>query len=85
MRPATWSAVGIAALSLAVLALPTTPAMAFVGDQWILGIHHINNEGSFTSYAGAGYAGPQSSGAAAYVVKGDDDVLDAARGVMGLS
>jgi hypothetical protein len=42
------------------------PAMAYVGDQWILGIHHINNEGSFTSYAGAGYAGPQSSGNATY-------------------
>jgi hypothetical protein len=57
----------MATMIVAVVGFYAMPAPAYVGDQWILGIHHINNEGSFTSYAGGGYAGPQSSGAAAYV------------------
>ncbi len=56
------------ALSLAIVAVAALPAMAAPGDQWILGIHHINsqNETPFTTYAGAGYSGPQSSGDSQY-------------------
>jgi len=67
MRPATWSALTIAAIGLAILGRVASPALANPGDQWILGIDHINNEGSFTSYLGAGYAGVQSSGNPIYV------------------
>jgi PEP-CTERM motif len=57
------------AFSLAILAVVASPAMAAPGDQWILGIHHINNQNEtpFTSYVGAGYSGPQSSGDPQYV------------------
>jgi hypothetical protein len=43
--------------------------VAAPGDQWILGIHHINNEGDkpFTMYPGGGYSGPQSSGESQYI------------------
>src|SRR3989304_2828544 len=67
MRPAKLSAFTIAAISLAILGLAASPAAALQGDVWILGIDHINNAGSFTTYGGAGYAGPQSSGAAGFV------------------
>jgi hypothetical protein len=55
------------ALSLIVVALPSLSAMAAKNDVWILGIDHIDNQGAFTTYAGAGYGsasypGPQSSG-----------------------
>ncbi len=58
----------VAGLSLVILALASLPASAAPGDQWILGIHHINNEGDkpFAAYSGAGYSGPQSSGDAQY-------------------
>jgi hypothetical protein len=54
-------------LSIAILAACAMPAMGAVGDQWILGIHHIDNQGSFTTYPGAGYSGPQSSGHANFL------------------
>lgn len=56
-------------LSLAILAASTLPAWGAAGDQWILGIHHINNDGGhpFTTYTSAGYSGPQSSGDPQYV------------------
>ena len=57
----------VSGLCLAILALSALPVLANPGDVWILGIDHINNEGSFTTYAGAGYVGVQSSGNAAYV------------------
>jgi hypothetical protein len=55
--------------SIAILALCTSPMMGAPGDQWILGIDHINNQGNtpFTTYVGGGYSGPQSSGAPQYV------------------
>jgi hypothetical protein len=46
----------------ALIGLAAVPALAAPGDVWILGIHHINEPGQFTSYAGAGYDGPMSSG-----------------------
>ncbi|MEX2169663.1 MAG: hypothetical protein WD851_10150 [Pirellulales bacterium] len=54
-------------LTFAILALSASVAMAAPGDQWILGIHHIDNSGAFTEYAGAGYSGVQSSGHADFV------------------
>jgi hypothetical protein len=57
----------VVGLSLAILAMGALSAMAAPGDQWILGIDHINNQGSFTQYVGGGYLGPQSSGNVAYV------------------
>lgn len=54
-------------LCVAVIAGPALPALGAIGDQWILGIHHIDNSSSFTTYTGAGYSGPQSSGNPAYV------------------
>lgn len=56
-------------LSLALFALATAQSIAAPGDQWILGIHHIDNQGDkpFTTYAGTGYSGTQSSGAAQYI------------------
>jgi hypothetical protein len=54
-------------LSLAIVAAAALSARANIGDQWILGIHHIDNQGSFTQYVGGGYAGIQSSGNLAYV------------------
>src|SRR6185312_15531953 len=56
-------------LSLALFALATAQSIAAPGDQWILGIHHIDNQGDkpFTTYTGGGYSGLQSSGAAQYV------------------
>jgi hypothetical protein len=52
------------ALSFAIVAVAALPSMAAPGDQWILGIHHIDHQGEtpFTAYPGAGYSGPQSSG-----------------------
>jgi hypothetical protein len=57
----------VIAMSVVIAALAATPAIGAIGDQWILGIHHIDNEGSFTANTGAGYSGPQSSGNASYV------------------
>ena len=56
-------------VGLAIVALSAAPILAAPGDQWILGIHHINNQGNtpFTTYAGAGYSGPESSGDPSYV------------------
>ena len=54
-------------LSLAILAGAALPTMAAPGDQWILGIYDLHNGDSFTKYTGAGYSGPQSSGAANFV------------------
>jgi hypothetical protein len=56
-------------LSLAIVALAALSAFAAKDDVWILGIDHIDNQGSFTSYAGAGYSGTQSSGNASYTGK----------------
>lgn len=52
----------IGAVSLACTAL------AAPGDQWILGIDHLDNpsNGVFTTLTGAGYSGPQSSGNPTY-------------------
>jgi hypothetical protein len=52
----------IFALALALLTIAASSANAEPGDTWILGIHHIDNRPSFTTYTGAGYSGPQSSG-----------------------
>jgi len=49
-------------LSIAIAALAASFAIADPGDQWILGIHHINEFPGFTQYTGAGYSGPKSSG-----------------------
>jgi hypothetical protein len=54
-------------LTLVILGLKTLTAVAAPGDQWIVGIHHIDNQGAFATFAGAGYSGAQSSGAAQYV------------------
>jgi hypothetical protein len=54
-------------LSLAIAALSASSAMAAAGDQWILGINHIDNQGAFATYTGAGFSGTESSGAAQYV------------------
>jgi len=54
-------------VSVAILLAATGSVIAAPGDQWILGIHHINEFPGFTTYAGAGYSGPQSSGDSAYV------------------
>jgi hypothetical protein len=54
-------------LSLAVAALTVSHVCAAPGDQWILGIHHINESQGFTTFTGAGYSGPRSSGSASYV------------------
>lgn len=55
-------------LSLAIAALAVSSSLATPGDQWILGIHHLDNQGDkpFTTYTGGGYSGPQSSGAPQY-------------------
>jgi hypothetical protein len=53
--------------SLAFLAVAAASAVAAPGDQWILGIHHIDNIEAFTNYPGAGYAGPHSSGQEEFV------------------
>ncbi len=50
------------ALSIAIVALAALPSMAAPGDQWILGIDHIDNQPLFTQHVGEGYSGPQSSG-----------------------
>lgn len=57
----------LVALSLAIAALSASPAMATIGDTWILGIDHIDNSAFFQTFTGAGYSGPQSSGSAQYV------------------
>ena len=59
----------VVGLSLAILAMAAVPAMAAPGDQWILGINHIDKQGEqpFTTYIGAGYSGPQSNGDSQYV------------------
>ena len=54
-------------LSLAIAMMSASSAMAAVGDTWILGIDHIDNAGFFEIFTGAGYSGPQSSGATQYV------------------
>jgi hypothetical protein len=54
-------------LCLAIIAGSALPAWGAIGDQWILGIHHLDNESSFTTNAGAGYSGPQSSGNPNYI------------------
>ena len=54
-------------LSLAIVAIAALPASAAPGDQWILGIHQINEFPGFTTFTGAGYSGPQSSGDASFV------------------
>jgi hypothetical protein len=54
-------------LSLAVFACIVAPAFGAPGDQWILGIHHIDQQQTFTKYTGSGYSGPQSSGNMEYV------------------
>jgi hypothetical protein len=56
-------------LSLAIALGAALTTLAAPGDQWILGVHHIDNQGDkpFTTYAGAGYSGPQSSGNTQYV------------------
>jgi hypothetical protein len=51
---------------LAILALTALPAVAAPGDQWILGIHQLNEGPTFTGNVGAGYSGPQSSGDPSY-------------------
>jgi hypothetical protein len=56
----------VLALSWCILTLAASAALAAPGDVWILGIDHINNQGSFTTYSGAGYSGPQSSGNATF-------------------
>jgi hypothetical protein len=56
----------VLALSLGVLVFAARAAMAAPGDIWVLGIHHIDNQGAFTTYNGGGYAGPQSSGDPAF-------------------
>jgi len=57
------------AFSLAVMAVSPATVWAAFGDQWILGIDHIDNEASFTSYANEGYSGAQSSGYPQYIGK----------------
>jgi hypothetical protein len=54
-------------LSSAFLLVIVSPIMAAPGDQWILGIHHVDQQPLFTKYTGAGYSGPQSSGSMEYV------------------
>jgi hypothetical protein len=53
-------------LSLALVAALATTTWGAYGDQWILGIRHFDNQGSFTTYAGTGYNGPTSSGNASF-------------------
>jgi hypothetical protein len=55
------------ALGLVALLLCPMLANADLGDQWILGIHHLQQgTGPFTTNIGAGYNGPVSSGDAQY-------------------
>lgn len=49
-----------AASAFAIVA--AAPTMAAVGDQWVLGIHHLGESGAFTQYSDVGYSGPLSSG-----------------------
>jgi hypothetical protein len=51
---------------IAIAALSASSAFGAVGDVWILGIDHIDNPDFFSTFAAAGYSGPQSSGNAAY-------------------
>ena len=44
-----------ALMALGLLGWLAMPAWAAVGDQWILGIHHIDNQGAFTEHVGAGW------------------------------
>ena len=56
----------IVGLSFAILAVAALSARANVGDQWILGIDHLDNPGAFTDEgAGTGFVGAQSSGSPA--------------------
>jgi hypothetical protein len=52
----------IICLSLTVVFIAASSVSAAKDDVWILGIDHIDNQGSFTTYAGAGYSGVLSSG-----------------------
>src|SRR3954454_1830099 len=56
-------------LRLAIVLGGALSTLAAPGDQWILGIHHIDHGGDtpFTTYTGAGYSGPRSSGDPQYV------------------
>jgi hypothetical protein len=54
-------------LVLVVTLVTASSSIAAKDDVWILGIHHIDNQGAFTPYSGAGYSGAQSSGDAQYV------------------
>jgi hypothetical protein len=45
----------------------TSCAVAAPGDQWILGIHQLNEGATFTENVGAGYSGPHSSGTPSYM------------------
>jgi len=50
-----------------VIGLATTTLRAAPGDQWILGIHHIDEFHGFTEHVGNGYNGPVSSGDARFL------------------
>ena len=56
----------IVGIAVAILALAVVPALGAPGDQWILGIHHLDNAGVFTIEPGVGYNGPVSSGDPTY-------------------
>ncbi len=53
--------------SLAILALSVLQAFGAVGDQWIIGIHQINESQGFTTFPGKGYSGPLSSGDPSFI------------------
>jgi hypothetical protein len=54
------------ALSLAIIGVFAARALAAPGDVWTLGIHHIDQSNLFTTFPGAGYSGPRSSGNASF-------------------
>jgi hypothetical protein len=56
----------VLALSLAIFSWTASTAVAAPGDQWILGIHQLNEGSTFTENIGAGYSGAHSSGNSDY-------------------
>ncbi len=54
---------------MAVLAVSASPALAGIGDWWVMPIDRIDNQGFFTTHAGAGLGGTD-----AYEGNGQDGV-----------
>lgn len=52
----------LSGIGVTFIGLAAATAVAAPGDQWILGIHHIDEFHGFTEHVGSGYNGPVSSG-----------------------